>query len=508
MAIKPSSLKSKDVVGYINSVPTRRVQTLDFVSNFTTDPVYEMGNPGIVEEAVTSVETGLTLNTFEWGTSDLEAMIYGIYEQRNIRGNVNGSGTITNTIGTIHVSSFGAGGHWTAATVNKWLQVIRWNASATVNDAEYVKISAKSYSASLKCDVLALDSSNQLTAPPATGDIVTVINDYTITEDTIDADPAHFILPHRYSSASTLMLHSIILPRCSVDGLTYNIDVGGAAEQNYTLVGEESRMLLGSRREAQSVFGSYMSYSDATVQFRIPLDCKGITGSPYIVYAGANIATLKRIAHSAGAVTIQARVGSGLGVDSATQLVYYYTNKTKLGHRKVTNIDSGIGKITKDYVEIEMQYGTGTTEVLSRCSGFSLNFPQARETIEELGSSRAVAKTLESNIRNEITLSFHRNDLREFAKLLGSQEAFDAGTLTEILTTSLKSSTDTNIYIKFYNHQETHDSNTLLKTITFEDCNFIGDNNTTPISGASGLELNFSSQTFNIVGSGLPPVYS
>ena len=73
--------------------------------------------------------------------------------------------------------------------------------------------------------------------------------------------------------------------------------------------------------------------------------------------------------------------------------------------------------------------------------------------------------------------------------------------------TNLKGVKNAVITAKFYASQTTHDATTLLKTMTYNNCNFIGDNNTTPISGAAGLELQFSSQSINIVGSGLPPVY-
>ena len=122
---------------------------------------------------------------------------------------------------------------------------------------------------------------------------------------------------------------------------------------------------------------------------------------------------------------------------------------------------------------------------------------------------------MEGNLRNEVTLTFNRNDLREYAKLLGqansSEDAgsnFDDGTLKEILMTDLKAVKNANIVVKFYSSQTTHDATTLLKTMTFNNCNFIGDNSTTPITGASGLEMTFSTQTVNIVGSGLPPVYA
>ena len=150
--------------------------------------------------------------------------------------------------------------------------------------------------------------------------------------------------------------------------------------------------------------------------------------------------------------------------------------------------------------------GTGDEKLL-RCTGVSINNPLTRESIDELGESRSIAKPLEGNIRNEITLTFNRNDLREYAKLLGVEAAFDAGTLKEILMTDLKAVKNARITVKFYASQTTHDVTTLLKTMTYNDCNFIGDNSTTPISGASGLEMTFSTQSINIVGSGLPPVY-
>lgn len=71
----------------------------------------------------------------------------------------------------------------------------------------------------------------------------------------------------------------------------------------------------------------------------------------------------------------------------------------------------------------------------------------------------------------------------------------------------LKASKTTKIEIKLYNSRVTHNATTLLKTFTYTGCNFIGDSTTTPVTGSSGLEMNFSSNNITITGSGLPPIY-
>uniref|UniRef100_A0A6M3IIV4 Tail protein n=1 Tax=viral metagenome TaxID=1070528 RepID=A0A6M3IIV4_9ZZZZ len=511
MSTKPTRVKASQVFAYIGGVPTRRVQTFDWNSNFTIDSIYEHGNAGIVEDAVNNVDTSITVNSNEWGTSDLEAMMFGIYEQRNIHGN-KAAVTIENTLATIYVATIGAGGGWSSGyhtggpTIADWLQVIHVNHSATISHTEYVKIS-DIRPVRTNAQKIGLAAGYRLTSPPATGDIITLINKYTITETTVDSDPVHIILPHRYSTTATTIMHSVVLPRCYVENLTYNLDTGGAAEQNYTLVGEEERLLLGSRREAQSVAASFMSYSNSTVNVRIPTNSLGAVGSPYVFYAANTVATLKYISHTSAQVTMAVRIGSSLGIDANTQLVYYYTNKTKKGYRSYSNIDSTIGKLTKGYMKVQMQHDTDTIVTLQRCTGVNISVPLTRESIEELGQTSAIAKPLESGLRNEVTLTFNRNDLREYAMMLGQQTAFDAGTVTEILMTNLKAVKDITIVVKLYSSQITYDATTLLKTITFTGCNFIGDTSATPISGASSLELKFSTQDLSIAGSGLPPVY-
>jgi len=507
MATKPIRTQAKQVAAFIGSTPTRRVQSFDYSSNFTTDSVFEMGNAGIVEDSVELVETSVTANSNEWGTTDAEAMMFGIYEQRNVLKNV------YNTVATIMISSRGAGGDWTVATTGAWLQVIRFNSTATTNDTEYVKVSDRAYAGgSIK---VTLDSVARLTAAATGGDVVCLVNGYTITQDTVDANPVHIALPHRYSTTATTIMHTIALPRCYVDNLTYRIDTGGAAEQNYTLVGEEERLLLGSRREMQTITGSFIGYDTTagSLTFTVPQDSLAAAGSPYVLYADSNLVTYSAgtITHSSGAVTVQAYIGGGLGIDSSSQLVYYYTNMNKKGWRGLTNIDSTIGKLTKGYVDVYFLKGSGaetSSDKLLRCTGIDISVPLTRESIEELGESRTVGKPLEGNLRNELTLTFSKNDLREYAVMNGAIASFNAETLTEILMVDLKSVTDMKVVVKFYNHQTTHNSTTLLKTFTFTGASFIGDNATTPITGATGLELRFSTQTVNIVGSGLPPMYS
>jgi len=519
MAVKPVRVQAKQVAAYINGQPTRRVQSFDWSSNFTIDSVYELGNAGLVEDAVTLVESGVTINSNEWGTTDLEAMMFGIYESRNILGD-GAAGGIVNTIATIYVSASGAGGDWNAngnATVGigKWLQVIRTHSNDAVNASEYVKVESVAYVAASLSNVIGLEAGYRLTAAPATGDVVGLVNAYTITQDTVDSNPAHFILPHRLNNTATTIMHSVILPRAFVDNLTYNFDTGGASEQNYTLVGEEERLVLGDKREMLSITGSFMSYDNTTgsVVFRVPKDSMAATGTPYITYAGSKLALNSSgtgtITHISAAMTVTAAVGANLSLSSTVDLVYYYSRKEAdiRGYKGLTNIDSGIGKLTKGYIVIEMQQSTGTLEQLQRCTGIGISIPLTRETIDELGEVRSVSKPLESNLRQEVTLTFNRNDLREYAKLLGNQEAFDAGTLTEILMTNLQSVKNITINVKFYNHSTNHLAANLLKTMTFTTCNFIGDNITTPITGASGLELTFSTQSLSISGNNVPPIY-
>ena len=62
--------------------------------------------------------------------------------------------------------------------------------------------------------------------------------------------------------------------------------------------------------------------------------------------------------------------------------------------------------------------------------------------------------------------------------------------------------------MKVDNSQNNHDSTTLLKNMAFTSCNVIGDKSTSPISGAYGLELTFSTESINFVGSGNPPIFS
>lgn len=516
MAVKPVRTQAKQVAAYINGVPTRRVQSFDWASNFTTDDVFELGNTGIVESSVTLVETGITANSNEWGTTDLEAMIFGIYEQRNCVGD-NSANSWVNTTATIWIASKGTGSNWAVtATADDYLQIIRVNSNATVNDTEYVQI--------VSIDPPDANGGQEirvtpvLTAACATSDMVCLVNKYTITQDTVDANPVHFILPHRYSNTATTIMHSVILPRCYVDNLTYNFDTGGASEQNYTLVGEEERLVLGNWKETVSAIGSFMSYNNTTgsLTFRVPLNSRVCLATPYAVYADSNLVKWTgspggTINHSSGAVTLHAYIGGGLSITSAAQLIYYAAIPTasRIGFKGLTNIDSAIGKLTKGYIDVYLGLSSGGTgdEKLLRCTGVSMSIPLTRESIDELGESRSIAKPLEGNLRNEITLTFNRNDLREYAKMLGSEAAFDAGTLKEILMTDLKSVKTGVITVKFYASQSTHDSTTLLKTMTFSSCNFIGDNSTTPISGASGVELTFSTPSVSIVGSGLAPVY-
>ena len=511
MAVKPNQVQAKQVFAYINDVPTRRVQSFDWASNFTIDSVFELGNDGLVEDAITLVDSNVTMNSNEWGTTDLEAQIFGIFESRPIYASTLVGATVENTTTSIYAAGRGAGGLWTTPATNDYLQIYRFNSQATTNECEYRRISGLTAASTL--DGLRITFATALSGVPVAGDVVSLVNKYTITQTTVDSNPCHLVLPHRYSAAATTVMYSVLLPRCYVESLNYNFDTGGASEQNYSLVGEEERLVLNTYGEAQTIAGSFMAYdttsgsTKGTLTFRIPLGSNASNGEPYAVYAGSKTVATAYITHTVGECTVLASFDIGLGFDTTTPIVYYFANSTKKGYKSLQNIDNSIGKLTKGYLEVWLKYGSGDDEQLQRCTGISINIPLTRSSIEEIGQSRSVAKPLEGLIRNEITLTFNRNDLREYAKLLGNETAFDAGTLSEILMTDLKSSKTNQITVKFYNSQSTHDANTLLKTMTFENCNFIGDSNTTPITGASGVEFNFSSQSINIEGSGNPPQY-
>lgn len=513
MATKPNRIQAKQVYASINGVPTRRIQSLDWAGNPTEESVFELGNAGLVEDSISLVETNITMNSLDWGAVDLPAKIFGIYETRNV------AATSANSTGSLAISTYGAGGDWNAsgnATLGagKWLQVIRTHSSPTVNSAEYVKIINVRHLAA-GYNMVALSPTYNLDAAAASMDQVSLVNAYTITQDTVDANPVHVVVPHRYSSTSTLLMHSVVLPRCFADNLTYRFDTGGASEQNYTLVGEEARMLLNSRREVASVKGSFMSYTTAngTLTFRIPKWSAAAIGSPYAVYADSNLVKslsgTGTIAHTYGAVTVIADFDAGLGISSSSQLIYYYTNKAhRTGYKAITNLDSGIGKLTKGNVDVYFGTSSTTPEKLQRLTGIEVSIPLTRESVDELGSSRSIAKPLEGNLRNEVTLTFNRNDLKELAYLLDQKTAWDAETLTEILVEDLKTVNTAKIVVYFYNSETNHSASNLLQTMTFENCSFLLDNNTTPITGASTVELRFSTQSVNFVGGNIPPVFS
>lgn len=512
MAVKPDRVQAKQVYAFTHSVPTRRVQSLDWASNFTTDSVFELGNAGIVEDSVTLVETGITMNANEWGTTDLIAQMFGVHQFRNIRGN-NSASSVANAKATLFIACRGADGIWTSLATNDWIQVHRMSDFSTTNATYYAKVQGIAYQSASKTMRVRLTTATALPAPPATGDVVSLVNKYQITQDTVDANPVHLVVPHRYSSTATTVMHSILLPRCYVDNVTFRIDTGGAAEQNFSLLGEEEIMLLGSRREAFTITGSLGTYTSGTgaLTFTVPKDSRAAFGSPYMLYVGSNQYphSTYAVTHTSGAVTCSVTIDTNLAVDSTTPLIYYYTNKTKKGYKPITNITSAIGKVTKGYVDIYLVLGSdGASSRLQRCTGFDLSIPLTRESIDELGSSRSLAKPLEGNLRNEITLTFSRNDLKELARLTGDETAFSNNTLTEILMTELKSVKSASIIVKFYNSQTGRNASTnLLATWTFTNCNFIGTNNTTPISGAAGLEVKFSTQSVDFSGSGLPPIY-
>ena len=108
MAVKPNRVQAKQVYAFVNSTPTRRVQSFDWSSNFTTEEVFELGNAGIVEDSVSLVETNITMNSNEWGTTDLEAMMFGVFEQRNALTDAVVAG-VAQAVGTIYISATGNG---------------------------------------------------------------------------------------------------------------------------------------------------------------------------------------------------------------------------------------------------------------------------------------------------------------------------------------------------------------------------------------------------------------
>jgi len=507
---KPDRILSKQVVPKINGAALRRVTDFNVNSEPTYESIYEMGNAGLVEDSITLKESTVSLVANEWGSTDLLAMVYGIYEERTVSASINSLGTIT-------VAARGAGGDWRAtATVDDWLHVVRYNAHATTNTHEYVKISAISYDADKGCNVITFDSSYKLTAAATWGDHVGLVNKYTIDEDTIDGHPCHFTVPHQNNATSTLCLHTQVVPRCYCDNFTYTVDVDGTSEINMSFVGVAPRYLLGSRRECYSIAASFVSYTLGTVTFTVPRDSLAATASPYMIYANSYTATMKRINdggdfasdYAAGAVTRDAFVGRDLDLDSSCQLIYYYTLNNKKGYKPTKNITSSIGKLSKSYVEVRFQGTSSDSDgKLLRCTAFSLSVPQTRISVDELGTDDSIAKPLESNLRQELTLTFNRNDLREFAKMLGETTAFDAGTLTEILESDLMDVKDATITVKTYNSKTFTDS-ALLETYSFTNCNYIGNSQNTPISGAAGVELKFSTESFSSAGSGNPPKYS
>lgn len=498
MPVKPERIHGKQVLAYIDGIPTRRIQSIDYNSSFDTDTIFELGNPGFVEEAVNSVETPITMTSNEWGNTDLEAMMFEKFKVKPI---ISATATRFTAAGAI------MGQTATIASAGDWLQIVG-NGATIIGD--YVKV--KAITAAAPNYIYSIEGTYPMSAVPSPGYYACLCNKYVITENDLDAKYTDLILPYRYSPTSTNLMYSVLLPRAVVNNLTYRMDTGGAAEITYALTGDEERLVLGSMRELIEAPASLISYATSgTLTVAIPTYNEGRrnAGGKYLLYANNQLATTNQIVNTLISTlgTLHVKLDSGLGLDSTGRYKYFFSRITKKGFRGVQTFTSGIGKLKRGYMDVCLATGNASTTKILRISGVDMTIPLARESLTEMGTDKPYGRQLTNPFKAEVTVSFTRNDLREYALLVNKVSQFDAGTLKEILMDDLKASKNTKIEVKLYNSRITHSANTLLKTFKFTSCNFIGDTTTTPVTGGAGLVFNFSSPNVTITGSGLPPIY-
>lgn len=350
-------------------------------------------------------------------------------------------------------------------------------------------------------------------------------NTYVITHSDFENAAVDITAP--VSEDGSTLARTLYLSYCFVNGLSFNYDVGGVAQENYTLETDFKRWYLNDHKRVLVYEAAYSSATTAKIT-GVNLQT-GYTGLIVTVNGVVIADQLTSTARPGLGSTITLTNNSAdtdvtsstpaLALASGDRIRVVVSQDSSSTMTTLSTTPDGLGGARKGHVEIHLSDVSNTSAPLAstskslRVQSVSIDVDLSREVLEELGNYLAYARALQSPVPITATLTVNDSDLEMWADL--SQLTWD-GNLDELdIQDFVKTSV---LEVKIFSDKKDHTvdtsgangttagSNTLLKVVRLENCSVSSEGHSVSTGGIAQQEFTLTAETLIVSGTGLNPL--
>ena len=338
----------------------------------------------------------------------------------------------------------------------------------------------------------------------------------------------------------SVLARSIYIPNAFVTSLSWSFDVGGVATESYTLEADDKRQYVGAKKELVVVSGWYdttspLSGSGFRVTPHYNLDPVHGAGTYFVassfstamhagmaftpIEASVDGVVLKNTSTGAALVPVPGIVYNNDYVLFPSQFVSQITNGRIriLGYKDTPSSTISAdttysstpnrGGARKGQVEIFlisgapwMYEGRNTSpEKFFRLQTCSIDVDLSRETLEELGNSQAVERSLNFPISATVNFSALDSDVQAWAAFANLRNEYDNSFGGSVQKIGFRDFLQTaGVLIKVYDDDDTNPSRNRLMTITVSGIRVASESFSVDAGGNAVQEFSCSADNFVI----------
>lgn len=349
-------------------------------------------------------------------------------------------------------------------------------------------------------------------------------NTYIITQSDFENAAVDITAP---VSEDGLVLHRTkYLGYCFVNSLSFSYDVGGIATENFSLESDFKRWYLNDHKKVTVHTATVSNATTAVISgvnlgtgyVGLLVTVNGVVVSDELTSVGRPGLGSTITLTDSGADTNVTSSSPTLALTSGDRIRVVVAETGADAMTTLSSTPDGIGGIRKGFVEIKLSDASNTTAPLGsskslRVQSVGIDIDLSREALDELGNSRAYARTLQTPVPITVTVTVNDSDLKMWADLSGL--TFDANLdeldIQDFIKTSILQVDifkDKNIHVIDLSgaNSTTAGSNTLLKRLTVGNLSVSGESHSVSTGGIAQQEFTMTGETFTAMGTGLSPL--
>lgn len=312
------------------------------------------------------------------------------------------------------------------------------------------------------------------------------------------------------SNDETNVLFSEWVGYMFLTSISWEFPADGFSTESYDFEGEHNRLFLNDWKQASLYKGDFSDSSTALVS---GTNLQSVEEPILLEVNQRVVASLNESGHSITLTDNGADTDiTATGYDGAVSFqsgdrIRLITSGSGSSFAQLPSTPAGIGALRRGHIVPKIYNPAGNAENTLRVQNISVDIDLGREELIELGSKDAYFREIKRPLNISISVDINETDLEEYAKLIGSETAFDANTLREINPSDFLK--DNVLEILTYKDEISHTFANELVRYKFDNLSVSANENSSSTADITGTRsITFSAETFIISGSGTSPFLS